>query len=161
MFRYIHHNHSHQGVRLSVALVVLTIATAAVFAAEPSDVASTTKEVFAYIIAAAGAVSILLNVIWSFFNRKNYDKLKETISDQEDIIDAKDRRNNELKLKLSETEAQRELKKLEDEQTISGLKVSNGAVTRENLQMRAILKKLRLEGKWEGDEENVFKGYLA
>lgn len=160
MFRYIHTNHSHKGVRLAVALVVLLLAVAAVFAAEPSTVSDTTKEVIAYVVGGFGALSIVLNVIWSFFNRKNYDKLKETISDQEDIIDAKDRRNTELLLRISEIEAQRDLKYKENEQTIVGLKVSNGAVTRENLQMRAILKKLRLEGKWEGDEENVFKGWV-
>lgn len=123
----------------------------------PAPPGWTLKEIATTAVAIAGFVSLIVGVGWGLINRKNYDKLKETIDDLEEVAESKESRITELKLRASETEARLQLRLNNNDITITGLKVSNEAVVSQNLQMKAILKRLRLDGKWEGHEDELHR----
>jgi len=100
---------------------------------------------------------VLGNVAWSFFNRRSYDKLKEVISEQNELIESHQKRHANLKLVASEMETRLscEIATLKGE--VQRLGVNNQAVVSQNLQMKAILKQQRLAGNWQGHEEQIFE----
>lgn len=144
-----------QLVTVCATIVLLYAAAAAQGVTDEKSFISRYSDLFTLILGAGAVGTILLNIVWGFFNRKKYDSLKETIDDQQEIIAAKELRNAELKLHCSEIEARLTLSIERKESTITGLKVSNGAVVSQNLQMKAILKGLRLSGKWDGHEDQI------
>lgn len=116
---------------------------------------SSIKGIATTIVAVIGAISLVFGIGWGLLNRKNYDKLKETIEELEESCESKDKRIEELRLTCAATEARINLVIVAQTTTITGLKVSNEAVVSQNLQMKAILKGLRLSGKWEGHEDVI------
>lgn len=147
--------HERGIVRYISAIVGVLCLTVAVIA-QSNDQQSTNlaayKEGMEFIIVIAAAGTVVFNVIWSFFNRKNYDKLKETINDQKELLESRAERIENNKLVIEGMLAKHQLELSECRQMSRDLRVSNEAVVGQNLQIKAILKRLRLEGKWEGDE---------
>ncbi len=135
--------------------------TMVAFGETPTEIGSTTKEVLATIIAGGGVLALLGNVAWSFFSRKSHDKLKESVSELEKLLEIRKLKSEEQDVRIGELQAKLTLESRTKGDIIAGLTDTNISVTRENMQMRAILKALRLEGKWTGDEDDVWKGYLT
>lgn len=133
-------------------------ATAAVFLfaaavyAQGQDIEPSVAQKIGYFLAICGAVAILGNVAWSFFDRKRHDKKNETISELEKALTSRKERLEEEKaindrLRHSINDMRLRIEKVE---------LTNEAVVSQNLQMKAILKQLRLTGKWEGNETDIF-----
>jgi hypothetical protein len=118
--------------------------------------ASSVKDLMEYALAIAGFTSLVIGIGWGLLNQKKYDKLKETIDEQNELLDVKDKRIEELKLKYSEADARHtaRIATLESEAFI--LEGTNEAIVSQNLQMKAILKGLRLSGAWSGHEGDIF-----
>lgn len=137
--------------------VLATYYVIAAQSAEPQASGVNIKELATTAMAVAGAIALVVGIGWGIINRKNYDKLKETIDDLEEVLESKDRRIEELRLTASESEARLTLRIVGFETTCRNFKVSNEAVVSQNLQMKAILKRLRLDGKWQGHEDDLHR----
>lgn len=135
----------------------LYIAITAQAPVETQASGSSIKEAASTGIAVLGFISLVVGVGWGIINRKNYDKLKENIDDLDELLESKDKRIEELKLTASEAQARLALRLKLVEGDCQNLKVSNEAVVSQNLQMKAILKRLRLDGKWEGHEDELHR----
>ncbi len=111
-------------------------------------------KIFGIVIAAIASVSA---VIYSVFNRKHYEAQADTIKEQKELIEVKQTRIATL---LDEHTAEIALKQLritELETDRAAYKRSNQLLVSANLQSAGILKKMRLAGHWDGDENDVFK----
>ena len=107
-------------------------------------------------LAALGA-----NIVWSFFNRKQYDKLKEAIEDQSLTLESKRGRIEQLEADKLQLKDEKEALRHANKKEIEILEASNGALAFQNTAYKLILRKLRLEGKWQGDEENPIYPHTA
>ena len=138
---------------IAVSLLCGSLALAAdpVAGAQPNPVA----EFLQTIVTVAGFVALAAGIVYGLINRKNYDKLNETITELKAINESKDNRLLELKLQLEATTAKLTLDIQRLRSDVERLEVSNEAVTAMNLQMKGILRELRLAGKWEGHEDAV------
>lgn len=145
-------------IAAAIAVLMLAYLAVTVYAAEaaPGTPMSSLQDIATYALAIAGLVSLIVGVGWGLINRKKYDKLNETINDLQEVIDAKEMRIQEKILQYSELDARCKLHIKELERSTEILGETNIAVVSQNLQMKAILKLLRLEGKWAGNEEDVF-----
>jgi hypothetical protein len=101
-------------------------------------------------------LTIIVNIVWSFFSRKKYEKIIEANADLTRVLEAKEMRLDDLKTELSDYKTDQEITVKELRFQIKGLTVSNGAVVTQNLQAKAILKQQRLAGKWDGHEDDLF-----
>jgi hypothetical protein len=113
------------------------------------------QSLFGWIITTAGTIALLVGIIYGFFKKQRYDNLETERNEWKSLAESREERYTELALRKSELESRLTLKIERKETTITNLKVSNDAVVRMNLQMKAILKGLRLAGKWEGHEDNI------
>lgn len=114
------------------------------------------KSVIGWIVTVAGFISLMGGIIIGLLNKSNTDRLKANIVELEDIVETKEKRNVELKL-VHEAEKAKDVLKIERLETDKqNLKVSNESVVAVNLQMKAILKGLRLSGQWAGHEDEIF-----
>jgi hypothetical protein len=97
----------------------------------------------AMFLASAAVLAILGNVAWSFFNRRSYDKLKETIAELKESIASKDLRFQEYKTASMDREEKLTLATAAFKSKVENLEVSNEAIVRQNLQLKAQLKQYR------------------
>ncbi len=114
------------------------------------------KSVIGWIVTLAGFISLMAGIILGLLNKSNTDRLKANIEELEDIVETKERRNAELKLEHEAKEAKSALAVTKLETKVERLEVSNESVVSINLQMKAILKSLRLSGQWTGHEDEIF-----
>lgn len=106
--------------------------------------------VLVIIVGAAGT-------FYGVFNRKKYDGLKSIIEEKDLVIETIQERFNAIEIKCREQrEADANRLELERHKVIN-LTVSNEGVVSLNLQQKAVLKALRLAGKWDGHEDELFK----
>lgn len=158
MFRTLYNLRPSRMPTVAAATVALGGLYMAVAAQAPETAAATSgKEVLGFVMGIAGLTTLVAGIVWGLWNRKNYDKLKETIGELEDSCESKDKRIAELKLNAIEAEAKLKIELATKDTTIVGLKVSNLSVVSQNLQMKSILRGLRLSNKWEGHEDDVFQ----
>lgn len=139
---------------LGLVWFAVTVLGAEVSPSAPST--ASFKDFIQYVMGVAGFVSLVVGVGWGLINRKKYDKLKETIDDLTELIEAKEKRIEEITLSKAEMESRFNLRIVALEQAATNLGIVNEGIVSHNLQMKAILKKLRLEGKWEGHEDDIF-----
>lgn len=156
MMKFATLSHERGPLRTISACVAVLCFTLAVIAQQPEQSQTTNlaayKEGMEFVIVIAAAGTVVFNVIWSFFNRKNYDKLKETIADQKELLESRAERIENNRLTVEGILAKHQLESKEREADVARLRASNEAIVDQNLMMKAILKQLRNEGKWEGNE---------
>lgn len=116
----------------------------------------TLKEIFEAMAATVGIVTFVVGVAYGLYNRKKYDNLRENIEELESLLKTADRTNESQKKAFDLKEAEYKLKEAETGVTVINLKTSNTAVVKQNLQCKAILRMLRIAGKWEGHEDEIF-----
>lgn len=114
------------------------------------------KSMVGTITTVAGFVALIGGIVYGMLKKNNTERLKANIQELEDIVETKETRNKELRLQLEAQEAKAALRIERLEQEKTNLSVSNEAVVGHNLQMKAILKQLRLSGKWGGHEDSIF-----
>jgi hypothetical protein len=114
------------------------------------------KSVIGWIVTVAGFISLMAGIVLGLLNKSNTDRLKANIAELEDIVETKERMNGTLKLTHEAEKAKDTLKIERLEKDKENLTVSNEAVVSINLQMKAILKGLRLSGQWAGHEDEIF-----
>lgn len=141
---------------LIVSIMVAVFYTVAVAQSSSDPEKTGVLLVFTYIVSAMAVLTIILNVVWSFFSRKKYEKIIEANADLTRVLEAKEMRLEDLKTELTDFKADQEIIVKELRFQIKGLTVSNGAVVTQNLQAKAILKQQRLAGKWDGHEDDLF-----
>jgi CheY-like chemotaxis protein len=114
------------------------------------------KSVIGTLTTVAGFIALIVGIVLGLFNKNNVDRLKANVQELEDIIETKEARNKELKLQNEAKEAKDALEIQTLKKKNEALEVSNESVVGHNLQMKAILKGLRLTGKWGGHEDEIF-----
>lgn len=137
-----------------VALFLFVLAVVAQ-GAETSPERSATEKLSLF-LALCGVLGILGNVAYSFWNRKEYDKLKDANNDLQMALDSRTERMGEEKARNERLELTLATMTTEMKRRVEKLELTNEAVVSQNLQMKAILKGLRLSGKWEGNENDIF-----
>ena len=118
-------------------------------------VMSISKDVFSWVIGFAGAVGLLCGIIYGFVKKQKYDNLETSLAEWKEIAEGREERIKELKYTQTEGEAKLRLKIAEKEGENTNLRESNGALVSQSLQMKAILKDLRLSGTWAGHEDRI------
>lgn len=122
------------------------------------------------ILEYSGYISLGAAIIYGIIKKTKYDNLKTALAEEKEVSSSRKNRNEEListasiltakmltaeeahKVILSEKE--NNIKLLEDEAKID--LAAQRAITQQALQMKAILGKLREDGKWEGNESQFF-----
>jgi predicted negative regulator of RcsB-dependent stress response len=112
-----------------------------VFGETDTQAKGSISEALTMILAVTAVLGVLANVAWSFFNRKHYDKLKETIAEKDMIIASKEQRHFEHKATCESQIEKLNLAIAAFGSQVQNLQVSNEAVVKQNLQMKAQLKK--------------------
>lgn len=113
------------------------------------------KSIIGTVTVVAGFISLITGIVLGMVNRANTERLKANIQELEGLVDTKDARNEELKLQNIADNAKHDLIVERLNKKVSVLEVSNESVVGHNLQMKAILKGLRLNGKWSGHEDDL------
>lgn len=111
--------------------------------AQTVDTTASVKQTLEWILLFGAGLTILGNVAWSFFNRRHYDKLKETITELKESIASKDLRYQEYKIGAEEREAKAALAIAAFSNKVQNLEVSNEAIVAQNLQLKGQLKQYR------------------
>jgi hypothetical protein len=127
-----------------------------IFGQSPNvDPISSSERFFSWGMAAIGFVTLTVAIVYGFFKKQKYDNLKTDRDEWKGIAESREERIVEIQEKYALVRANLELTIKERDSKIRNLEVSNEAVVSQNMQMKAILKKLRLDGKWEGHEDNL------
>jgi uncharacterized protein involved in exopolysaccharide biosynthesis len=129
---------------------------AAATATPPEPTLEYLKSVIGTIVTVAGFISLMAGIVIGLLNKNNTDRLKANIAELEDIVETKERRNTELKLTHEAEAAKSALSIAKLEKKLTVFEVSNESVVEINLQMKAILRGLRLSGQWAGHEDDIF-----
>lgn len=138
------------GIRVAVAAETLP-------ATAPDDRLSVSKEVFQWIVAAAGLISLVFSIGYGFFKKQKYDNILKDRDEWEGVAKSREERIKELKYVASEIQARHELAMNECRETITDTQEINKALVSQSLQMRAILRELRLSGQWPGHEDRIYE----
>lgn len=158
-------------IRLTIAASVLLtelIFIVRVFAladdSQPPNVMATTQTYFSWFVAASGFIMMALAIGYGFVKKTRYENVVNDRDEWKSLAESREEKIKDLKVELGDQKIKFELKittaELESkgkDTTIQNLGVSNHALVSLTLQMKAILKQLRLAGKWEGDEEALHK----
>jgi hypothetical protein len=111
--------------------------------------------VFSWVIAFSGIVTLLLGVVYGFVKKQKYDNLETTLEEWKGIAEGREERIKELKYSQGETEAKLKLQIAAKVNEVTNLQESNGALVSQSLQMKAILRELRMSGAWSGHEDRI------
>jgi hypothetical protein len=130
----------------------------------PADPVTATQSWFAWIVAAAGFITLAIGIGYGFFKKTKYQNIKTDRDEWKGLAETREARIKELKIESADQKTRLELKvaetklELEHEADLNRNLVSgNKAMVIDYLQMKAILKKLRLDGVWHGDEDNIHR----
>ena len=126
-----------------------------ILAQAPSEVFGSTKEIAVWFVAIASFVAIFWSIGYGFLKKQKYDNIKKESDEWQGLAESRAARiaeNNEKHLlEISNLQLKLQAK----DTRIRNLDISNEAVVSQNLQMKAILKELRLSGQWQGHEEKL------
>lgn len=120
-----------------------------------TDLISVSKEIFLWVVASAGAISLFVSIGYGFFKKQKYENLEKDRDEWKGLAESREERIKELKYTHSEEQARLNLTIATRGTSITNLQESNGALVSVSLQMKAILRKLRLGGVWQGHEERI------
>jgi hypothetical protein len=137
---------------ICIAVVFINISAQSQPASDPMAVS---QSAFSWIIAAAGCITLLIGIGYGFLKKQKYENLETERDELKSIADSREERIKELKAVCEATENRLKLQIAGKDTTITNLKESNSALVSQGLQMKAILRRLRLEGIWQGDEERI------
>lgn len=144
------------GCLICIGIVFLNVA-AQTGSPTPTDTnpISLSREIFGWALAAAGFISLVLGIGYGFFKKQKYENLTKDRDEWKDLAETREERIKELKYTHGEAEAKLKLTIATREKSIENLSESNSALVSQSLQMKAILRSLRLQGHWHGDEERI------
>ncbi len=120
-----------------------------------SNALEASSVVFSWILLAVGFVSIVVAVVYGFAKKQKYENLEKERNELKSLAESREERIKELRHSQAEAEAKLQARVMQKEGVITNLRESNSSLVSTSLQMKAILRKLRLEGKWEGHEEEI------
>lgn len=120
-----------------------------------SDSLAISQSVFSWIVAAAGFITLVFGIGYGFVKKQKYDNLETERNELKSLAESREERIKELKYTHSESEAKWKMKVSLKDVDITNLKESNSALVSQSLQMKAILRSLRLSGVWHGHEDNI------
>lgn len=121
----------------------------------PVEPLHSSQSLFSWVIAAGGFITLLIAIGYGFAKKQKYLNLETERNELKSLAESREERIKELKYTASESEAKNDLKMKNKETEITGLKESNKALVSQALQMKAILRKLRLDGIWNGHEDSI------
>ena len=163
-------------VRTTLTITLILCITIAIFAqdGEATGVYSTAFSWAKDIGIIIGAIVLVATILYSVFNRKHYEGLKDTIEEKDLSLKAKTERIETLeeqivkqrkdaadeaeKLKLKHKADVAKLQVKIDELVLDceHSKAAARALSQVNLQAGAVLKQLRQSGAWTGHENDIF-----
>lgn len=139
------------GCLIFIVLVFINISAQA----PTGDPIVSSQSVFSWIVAAAGCITLVVGIVYGFVKKQRYENLKTERDELKSLADSREERIKELKYTHSESEARHKLTISEKDRSITNLQESNSALVSQSLQMKAILRGLRLDGTWHGHEERI------
>jgi hypothetical protein len=139
------------GCAIIIGIVFLNVAAQT----QPSDSVSVSRDIIDWIIRLAAAASVFAGIGYGFVKKQKYDNLENERNELKSLADTREDRIADLQSALSEREARYKLALAEKDRELVNLRESNGALVSQGLQMKAILRGLRLDGSWPGHEERI------
>lgn len=135
-----------------------------VFGQAPTDPIAAAQSWFSWIVAAAGFVTLAIGIGYGFFKKQRYENLKTERDELKSLAESREDKINDLKTDLSDQKTKFELKISQltlqlrgSEDLVTNLVTGNKSIVSENLQMKAILKGLRVSGVWHGNEDDIHR----
>lgn len=139
-----------------IALIgIVFIQVAAQTAPAEQNAMAISKDVFSWVIGFSGVVMLLLGIVYGFVKKQKYDNLETTLDEWKGIAEGREERIKELKYSHGEETAKYKLQIETRDRSITNLQESNGALVSQSLQMKAILRELRMSGQWQGHEDRI------
>jgi hypothetical protein len=142
------------GCLICIGIVFLNVAAQSPSGGE-SNAISISKEIFLWFMGATGFISLLIGIGYGFFKKQKYENLETDRDEWKDLAETRGERIKELKYTHTESDSRLKLEISNREIDIRNLRESNGALVSQSLQMKAILRDLRLTGAWQGHEERI------
>jgi hypothetical protein len=127
-----------------------------IYAQGSPGVYDSTKELFGWFLAAGGFITMLVGIVYGFAKKTKYDNIERERDEWKDIAESRLSRITEIQATNTLQQENLRLTVKTKDTKILNLEVSNEAVVSQNLQMKAILKRLRLDGQWQGHEEMLY-----
>ena len=141
------------GCLLCVGIVIVKVAAQT---SQPESVSFSMPTNWAqWILSVGGAITMAAGIIYGLFKKQKYENLTRDRDEWKDLAETREERIKELRYASSEAEAKLKLIIAHGERSIENLSESNSALVSQSLQMKAILRGLRLKGVWNGDEERI------
>jgi hypothetical protein len=142
-------------ITMMAACLFCVLAVAVRVAAQAADPIAISQTAFAWVMVAAGTITLLIGIGYGFAKKQKYANLEQERDELKSIAESREIRIKELKEVCEATETRLKLKIANKETDIINLKESNGALVTQSLQMKGILRDLRLKGVWHGHEDNI------
>ncbi|HLA96621.1 MAG TPA: hypothetical protein VK612_12935 [Pyrinomonadaceae bacterium] len=139
-------------ILLSIVVVFISISAQT---SQSTDAIAASQNIFSWFMTAAGTIALLVGIIYGFVKKQKYANLETERNELKSLAESREERIKELIYTASESKAKLELKIANKETDITNLKESNSALVSVSLQMKGILRKLRLDGIWHGHEEEI------
>lgn len=147
--------------RLAVRIVLLLLLMLSVSLAVMAQDADTQRsELFAWLKDVGGIILALggaAGIVYSVFNRKKYDNQNDIIAELQSLVKVKDTRIKTLSEEHKAEVATHKMTITQLETDAKTAKATIQALASVNLQASAILKELRIAGRWEGNEDDLFQ----
>lgn len=109
-----------------------------------------------WFLTVFGFISLVIGIVYGFFKKQKYDNILKDRDEWKGIAESREERIKELGHIANAVDARHKLKVKECDTSITNLKESNNALVSLCLQMKAILRDLRLAGLWTGHEDRIY-----
>jgi hypothetical protein len=141
---------------LAACVIVMSIVLLNVAAQTPnSESVSVSKDIIDWVIRLAAAASVFAGIGYGFVKKQKYDNLENERNELKSLAESREERIKECQYTLAEREARYKLELSVKDREVVELKESRSALVSQSLQMKAILRGLRLNGNWSGHEERI------